>query len=186
MGYMTVAVFLNDAWDEIEKNPQKVIENIKKGMFCHPYNEMTGSDRNQIEMTAFPVGNHCNPMEVCASFHADDRHLLLVGENRTVNVAYPLMDKRTDCVDSFIRNQEKAMQILTDRKQELLDFVATQVHAEVLKEYPNLSKEDLTKQEFKDRLKHHILTNEYVVKHPKYFDFGSVKSTTLKRIKYHL
>ena len=76
MGYMTVVSILNDAWETIKEHPEEFIDNIEKGMVCH---------RGET-VKSYPVGNHCNPMEVHQSEHADIPQLLLAHGNAMIDL----------------------------------------------------------------------------------------------------
>lgn len=67
MGYMTTITILNDAWHVIEKNPEQFVGKISDGM--HGINSLYDR-KNSVH--SYGIGNHCNPMQVAKSHHADD------------------------------------------------------------------------------------------------------------------
>lgn len=84
MGYMTTVTILNDAWSQIKKNPQQFIENIELGI-----NGIDKFDKRMSnKINSYSVGNHCNPMEVAESHHADNFRLYLVGQNMMTMLGY--------------------------------------------------------------------------------------------------
>ncbi|WP_097005259.1 hypothetical protein [Lacrimispora amygdalina] len=76
MGYMTIISILNDAWETIKQHPEEFIDNIEKGM--EYYRGKT--------VKSYPVGNHCNPMVVHQSEHADTPQLLLAHCNSMIDL----------------------------------------------------------------------------------------------------
>jgi hypothetical protein len=90
MGYMTTITILNDAWDQIKKNPEQFIENINKGMSGIGY----FGERDGKTIHSYPVGNHANPMDVARSHHADEDRLYLAFENSL----FPIGDNDMDCI----------------------------------------------------------------------------------------
>lgn len=77
MGMMTVVIVLNDAWTTIKANSKQFMQNIENGMGCNP---------SKKKINDFAVGNHANPMKVHTSFHADNKQVLVVGENHATNL----------------------------------------------------------------------------------------------------
>ena len=84
MGFMTTITFLNDCWDQIEKNPEEFIENIKSGM-----DGIDRFDNRRIKfINNYGIGNCCNSIDVSSSHHADDFRLYLVGQNMMTTFGY--------------------------------------------------------------------------------------------------
>jgi len=84
MGYMTTIMILNDCWDQIEKNPEKFIENIRNGMDgIDEYNRMGRKFINN-----YSIGNCGNSIDIAMSHHADDFRLYLVGQNMMTTFGY--------------------------------------------------------------------------------------------------
>lgn len=73
MGYMTVAMILNDAGDQVKKHPQQVAENLYKGM--------SGVDMRHSKSAVYSIGNNANPMTVLSAQHADTPQLILAHRN---------------------------------------------------------------------------------------------------------
>jgi len=70
MGYNTTVVVLNDALDQLEKDPdfgKKLAAGIRKAVFGKP--------------VIVSVGNHANPVEVIETHHADMTSVVAVGGN---------------------------------------------------------------------------------------------------------
>lgn len=76
MGYMTTITILNDGFDQIKQNPERFVENIQLGM-----NGINTWRKRERKINTYSVGNHCNPMEVAQSHHADEARLYLVYQN---------------------------------------------------------------------------------------------------------
>jgi len=85
MGYMTTITILNDAWSTIKEHPEEFIENIDQGMNGLSY---FNGRYYRKHINSYGVGNHCNPMEVAQSHHADDVRLYLVGQNMMSTFGY--------------------------------------------------------------------------------------------------
>jgi len=78
MGYMTTITFLNDAEDQIMKNPDQLVQNIRMAMLG--ITEHTGREMG--------VGNHANCMKALPTHHADTPQLMLAYQNMTVAFGY--------------------------------------------------------------------------------------------------
>ena len=61
MGFNTVIMFSNDAYDQFESNPEETMEHILCAM-----------DNVPEERRHYGVGNHANPMKVKKPRHASD------------------------------------------------------------------------------------------------------------------
>lgn len=66
MGYNTNITILNDALPILREYPQQLVEGINQHL-------MQGG--------SFPVGNHCNPVHMQPSMHADATQLIACGGN---------------------------------------------------------------------------------------------------------
>jgi hypothetical protein len=80
MGYNTAAIILNDGMDQLKKDPDT-------GKKIHDGILMTMQGPQTI-----PLGNHCNPVMLLPSRHADEDQIVIVGGNyiRTVCNAWGL------------------------------------------------------------------------------------------------
>ena len=58
MGYNTTILIINDALDTLEDNPKEFVKNMTQAIHA---------GRTQ----SIPVGNHCNPVQVMKTEHAD-------------------------------------------------------------------------------------------------------------------
>lgn len=86
MGYMTTITILNDAWHIIKENPEEFINNIDNGI--NGLRRINGKYDRSKYINSYGVGNHCNPMEVAKSNHADDPRLFLTYGNMMVALGY--------------------------------------------------------------------------------------------------
>lgn len=68
MGYNTTVLILNDALDQIRKNPEQFTEGI--------YQQILTGEEGGVS-----VGNHCNPVHVMKTQHADVPRLYWTGMN---------------------------------------------------------------------------------------------------------
>ena len=109
MGYNTPILILNDALGELEKYPNQFVTGIVQVMD-------RGGD--------VPVGNHCNPVHVMQSQHADVFRLLLVQGNQMDELSEYVVDKMPDdmpewLIDSHISRMKMAKSLLKDYEKKL-------------------------------------------------------------------
>lgn len=113
MGYMTVVSVLNDGWPFIEKHPDQFVRNIFDGM--------TGSGKSleKLKMVnSYPVGNHCNPMQVAKSFHADCPQIFYVGQN-SMTMLTDWTAKNKDDIEAQLKQIKSAKSMLNHQEKEL-------------------------------------------------------------------
>ena len=72
MGYNTVLMVLNDAFDQIQKDPD-FGRNLVNAAVRH--------DPTRQKINTFSSGNHCNPAQIISVQHADISQLTLVSRN---------------------------------------------------------------------------------------------------------
>lgn len=142
MGYMTVVSILNDGWHTIEHHLDEFSKNIFDGM--------TGCNHGvgpQKMVNSYPVGNHCNPMQVAKSFHADCPQVFYVGQNcMTMLTDWTSKNKsdiefqleRIKAAKSMLNYQEKEL------KKKLKEFERFHVGNELLckKDYTEIVGQD--------------------------------------------
>jgi hypothetical protein len=68
MGNLTTITFYNDAYWDIEKNPQQVMENILAGM-----DGSLHQDQDTMGSAYAPIGSHSNAMTVQRTRHANSK-----------------------------------------------------------------------------------------------------------------
>ena len=113
MGYMTVVSILNDGWHTIEEHPDEFVRNIFNGM-----TEGKEPFGKQKRVKSYPVGNHCNPMQVAKSFHADCPQIFYVGQNcMTMLTDWTAKDR--DDIEFQLKRIKSAKSMLNDREKEL-------------------------------------------------------------------
>jgi hypothetical protein len=115
MGYMTTITILNDAWDTIKRNPEQFLNNISSGMNGITYDRQYGQNR----INSYPVGNHCNPMEVAESHHADNARLYLVYQNMMTTFGYPNDLKNIKLRKEFLK---VAKQLIKDEEKKIREM----------------------------------------------------------------
>jgi hypothetical protein len=88
MGYNTTVVIMNDALEDIRKDPnfgenlvQAVLESVR-------YRTTELDDRGFHHIVDIPAGNHANAGHVVESHHADGTHLVQVGGNLGQSILY--------------------------------------------------------------------------------------------------
>ena len=88
MGYNTAAIILNDGMDQLKKDPEAGTK---------IYNGILQAHR---EAQTISLGNHCNPMMVLPSQHADFTQLVAVGGNyiRPVRNIYNIPYEKDDVI----------------------------------------------------------------------------------------
>jgi len=112
MGYNTIALFSNDAYDQFSKHPEKTVENIKDGM-----NGGHGSYKG-----FYNVGNHANPMKVMKPRHADDSCVYVYAGNTLCEM------------NSYSRETEDLMNSHPEFFKEMLDLKESRLKS-LKKEY---------------------------------------------------
>lgn len=78
MGYNTAVLVLNDGLDLLKSDPEA-------GRKIHDGILMSSRDRSRA--TDVSLGNHCNPIAVLPSHHADEVQIIAVGGNCIVPLA---------------------------------------------------------------------------------------------------
>lgn len=80
MGFMTVAILLNDAWDQYQKHPEQLVEGLTRNGPHARDNNVWGQSSG--------VGNYANPVVTFQSRHADEPQLILAHQNSGVRLGY--------------------------------------------------------------------------------------------------
>lgn len=113
MGYNTTVFILNDALHELEKHPEEFVQGIAHKM----------NDGGTVG-----VGNHCNPVEVMPTQHADVPRLYFSHQNWMSELS-PYNKQTMDYIREggwradLIKNKVKqAEQILRDLKKAIKDI----------------------------------------------------------------
>lgn len=85
MGFNTAILLLNDATDQLSKDP-KLGENMQSAIL-----------QAYREPISFPIGNHANAGLVIPSRHADEIQVVLFGRNTAerIGTTYGAMDAET-------------------------------------------------------------------------------------------
>jgi hypothetical protein len=83
MGFMTTITILNDAFDQIQKDPEEFVDQIQKGL-----NGITDFGDRGRNINTYGIGNYCNPIIISKSQHADVDRLYLVGGNMMTELGY--------------------------------------------------------------------------------------------------
>lgn len=163
MGYMTVVCILNDAWDTLKEHKDEFLAQIENGM--------TGikawNPRRTIN--SYPVGNHCNPIEVTRSFHADMSQLYLVGQNSMTDLTNTLGATDSN-IEYLIEAQTRAKNMLEFGETNVCDYIVTALTPKVTS---TMSDEEIVKL---------IKENDIVKKNTKYFNKKKV-DYILKNLK---
>jgi hypothetical protein len=94
MGYLTVALVLNDLASELEKSP-------KTAAWLLSHAPMHYDDKNQYRRTADEVSRenneprlHSQALEVVPTFHADETHYFRVGQNDITDLKFLGYERR--------------------------------------------------------------------------------------------
>ena len=180
MGYMTVVSILNDAWDLIKKNPQQFIENIEEGMHGYTVSPVT-KQRQYSRINTYPIGYHCNPMEVCKSFHADDYQVFLVGGNSLNSLVEFNLDMPKNKLEYLIESQMRAEEMIGYSKKYIIKKIEEEILASLKETYPSMTKEEVAADSFKNELTSFIKQNEYVKQYPKYFSIASMRKNIIEK-----
>jgi len=157
MGYMTVISVLNDGWETIKNHADEFMENIENGM--------QGGHVFRRNVNTFSVGNHCNPMEVSKSFHADNAQVFYVGQNcMTMLTDWTTNNKRD--IEFQLKRIKDAKSMINYREKELkekLNIISAYEKAKVLeckKDYKEWTGKE-TELIFKAGEKYRILRNDF-------------------------
>lgn len=78
MGYNTAVLVLNDGADLLASDPEAG-RKIYEGILTAP--------RDRDRATYVSLGNHCNPVSVLPSHHADEVQIIAIGGNSIVPLA---------------------------------------------------------------------------------------------------
>ena len=107
MGYMTVISFLNDAEDQVKKNPERLAEIVSQAMMGINSEEHLGGRKKLIQN--YGIGNHCNPINSLKPQHADVPLLCLAYQNMLLPIGYNNKNYN-DQVD--VRIRKESLQII--------------------------------------------------------------------------
>ena len=120
MGYLTTLTFLNDAADQYDKHPERLMEIIHDAIINHQCSRNGGKSYEEH------IGNHCNAITVQRSRHADD-HTTYVHMGNGVTEMNPwsadtkdLLERFPDVFDQFLSYMEHQVKDLKKMKKEHL------------------------------------------------------------------
>ena len=120
MGFLTTITFSNDAADQYKKNPERLAEIIDDATIGYK------CDRNGGRAYSEPIGNHCNPLTVQKTRHADD-HTIYVHMGNTVCEMTPysadtnhILKHNKEYFDSMLSYMEGQVKALKHMKKEHL------------------------------------------------------------------
>lgn len=112
MGFNTTVLILNDAWDQIRKNPEEFVEGIYEKM---NYGGTVG------------VGNHANPVQVIESRHADEFRLYASHGNQITELS-PWSKETQETMRRFpdhVRSNISQARFFLDQLEKVLDEAST-------------------------------------------------------------
>lgn len=120
MGYLTTLTFLNDAADQYDKHPERLVEIIHDAVNNHQCSRNGGKSYDE------PIGNHCNAITVQRSRHADD-HTTYVHMGNGVTEMNPwsadtkdLLERIPDVFDQYLSYMDQQVKQLKKMKKEHL------------------------------------------------------------------
>jgi GAF domain-containing protein len=83
MGYNTAMIVLNDGMDTLKSDPD-VGEKLYRGILAAGHRQT----RNGADSHTVSLGNHCNPVAILPSQHADTLQIVAIGANSIRPLAY--------------------------------------------------------------------------------------------------
>ena len=121
MGHLTTLTFYNDAADQYDKNPERLVEIIHDAVCNHKCSLNGGKSYDE------PIGNHGNAITVQRSRHADD-HTTYVHMGNGVTEMNPwsadtkdLLERFPDVFDQYVSYMEHQVKDLKKMKKEYLE-----------------------------------------------------------------
>lgn len=121
MGYLTTLTFLNDASDQYNKHPERLVEIISDAITNHK------SSRNGGHSYEECIGNHANAITVQRTRHADD-HTTYIHMGNCVTEMNPwsadtkdLLERLPDVFDQYLSYMEQQVKALKKMKKEHLE-----------------------------------------------------------------
>ena len=121
MGYLTTLTFLNDAADQYDKHPERLVEIIHDAITNHQCSRNGGKSYEEH------IGNHGNAITVQRSRHADD-HTTYVHMGNGVTEMNPwsadtkdLLERFPDVFDQYVSYMEQQVKALKKMKKEHLE-----------------------------------------------------------------
>jgi hypothetical protein len=107
MGYNTTILVLNDALDVLEDNPKEFVEGMVSAI-------QEGRTRS------IPVGNHCNPVQVMHTAHADVPRLYFSQANFMTELnSYELEHTYFNYPEELWKRLERAKYLLKEYEKKL-------------------------------------------------------------------
>lgn len=120
MGYLTTITLLNDASDQYDKHPDRLVEIVHDAITNHKCIRNGGKSYEEH------IGNHCNAITVQRSRHADD-HTTYVHMGNCVTEMSPwsadtkdLMERLPDVFDQYVSYMDQQVKALKKMKKEHL------------------------------------------------------------------
>ena len=138
MGYMTTMTILNDGYEDIKKNPKKLMDAIDDAMHG-------GKNGKKYTMgtNAYNINN--GVVRIAPSYHMDRYHLFLCGENNMHDLGSSYSSKID--IEQQLVYIERAKDMLDNFERELrrdLSLIAKKSYTKVvLESIDNISKEDI-------------------------------------------
>lgn len=121
MGYLTTITFLNDASDQYDKHPDRLVEIVHDAVCNHKCSRNGGKSYDE------GIGNHCNAITVQRSRHADD-HTTYVHMGNGVTEMNPwsadtkdLLERIPDVFDQYLSYMDQQVKALKKMKKEHLE-----------------------------------------------------------------
>ena len=120
MGYLTTLTFLNDAADQYDKHPERLVEIIHDAVNNHQCSRNGGKSYDE------PIGCYANAITVQRSRHADD-HTIYIHMGNCVSEVNPwsadtkdLLERFPDVFDQYVSYLEQQVKQLKKMKKEHL------------------------------------------------------------------
>ena len=120
MGYLTTLNFLNDASDQYDKHPERLVEIISDAITNHKCSRNGGHSYEE------GIGNHANAITVQRSRHADD-HTIYIHMGNCVSEVNPwsadtkdVLERFPDVFDQYVSFMDQQVKQLKKMKKEHL------------------------------------------------------------------
>ena len=121
MGHLTTLTFYNDAADQYDKHPERLVKIVHDAIINHQCIRNNGKSYEEH------IGNHCNAITVQRSRHADD-HTTYVHMGNGVTEMNPwsadtkdLLERFPDVFDQYVSYMEHQVKDLKKMKKEYLE-----------------------------------------------------------------
>lgn len=134
MGYNTIALFANDAYEQFKENPEQTIKNLTDGM---------NNGKNSLK-GYYPVGNHANPMKVCRPKHSSDSSIYVHQGNTLCEMGAfcteteNLMKQHPEFFESMLETMEYAVEKLRSKLENSRSDIPKKVKVSITKDYSQM------------------------------------------------